>query len=86
VELHFHSPNTPSWRGAQLKHGDNFTFTLPVTTRCRIFLENLIVAQLIKKFSSSYATRRLLTVFTKSAILSCNESTETSPDLHILFL
>jgi hypothetical protein len=23
-----HSPNTPSWRGAQLKHRDNFTFTL----------------------------------------------------------
>jgi hypothetical protein len=29
VELHLHSPNTPSGRGAQLKHRDNFTFTLP---------------------------------------------------------
>jgi hypothetical protein len=30
VELYNHSPNTPSWRGAQLKkqHRDNFTFTL----------------------------------------------------------
>jgi hypothetical protein len=28
VELYLHSPNTPSWRGAQLKHKDNFTFTL----------------------------------------------------------
>jgi hypothetical protein len=27
VGLHLHSPNTPSWRGAQLKHRDNFTFT-----------------------------------------------------------
>jgi hypothetical protein len=28
VELHFHSPNTLSWRGTQLKkHRDNFTFT-----------------------------------------------------------
>jgi hypothetical protein len=27
VELCLHSPNTPSWRGAQLKHRDNFTFT-----------------------------------------------------------
>jgi hypothetical protein len=26
VELCLHSPNTPPWRGAQLKHGDNFTF------------------------------------------------------------
>jgi hypothetical protein len=28
VELHIHSPNTPSWRGAQLKHRDKFTFYL----------------------------------------------------------
>jgi hypothetical protein len=30
VELYTHSPNTPSWRGAQLrkKHRDNFTVTL----------------------------------------------------------
>jgi hypothetical protein len=26
VELYLHSPNTPSWRGAQLKYRDNFTF------------------------------------------------------------
>jgi hypothetical protein len=24
VELYLHSPNTPSWRGAHLKHGDAF--------------------------------------------------------------
>jgi hypothetical protein len=28
AELYLHSPNTPSWRGAQLKHRDDFTFTL----------------------------------------------------------
>jgi hypothetical protein len=28
VELYLHSPNTPSWRGAQLKHRDNFTSKL----------------------------------------------------------
>jgi hypothetical protein len=28
VELYLRSPNTPSWRGAQLKHRDSFTFTL----------------------------------------------------------
>jgi hypothetical protein len=27
LELYLHSPNTPSWRGAHLKHRDNFTFT-----------------------------------------------------------
>jgi tryptophan synthase alpha subunit len=30
VELYIHSPTTPSWRGAQLKHRDNFTFYLTV--------------------------------------------------------
>jgi hypothetical protein len=27
VELYLHSTNTPSWRVAQLKHRDDFTFT-----------------------------------------------------------
>jgi hypothetical protein len=31
VELYLHSPNTPSWRGAQLKHRGNFTFTFTLT-------------------------------------------------------
>jgi hypothetical protein len=31
VELYLHSPITPSWRGAQLKHRDNFTFTFTFT-------------------------------------------------------
>jgi hypothetical protein len=30
LELYLHSPSTPLWRGAQLKHRDNFTFTLQV--------------------------------------------------------
>jgi hypothetical protein len=29
VELYLHSPNTPSWHDAQLKHRDNFTFMFP---------------------------------------------------------
>jgi len=29
VELYLHYPSTSPWRGAQLKHRDNFTFTLP---------------------------------------------------------
>jgi hypothetical protein len=31
VELYLHSPNTPQWCGAQLKHRDNFTLPLPST-------------------------------------------------------
>jgi len=37
--IYLHSPNTPSWRGAQLKHKDNFTFTqhdMPVVFHGRI--------------------------------------------------
>jgi hypothetical protein len=30
VELYLHFPNTPSWRGDQLKHRDNFTFTFTI--------------------------------------------------------
>jgi hypothetical protein len=30
-KLHLHSPNTPSWRGPQLKHRDNFTFTFTLS-------------------------------------------------------
>jgi hypothetical protein len=26
VDLYLHSPNTPSWHGAQLQHRDNFYF------------------------------------------------------------
>jgi hypothetical protein len=32
VELYLHSPNTPSWRGTQLKHRDNFTFYMHIHT------------------------------------------------------
>jgi hypothetical protein len=28
VELYLHSPNMPSWHGAQLKHSDNFTLLI----------------------------------------------------------
>jgi hypothetical protein len=31
VELYLHSPNTPPWCGADLKHRDNFTFTFYLT-------------------------------------------------------
>jgi len=37
VKQYLHSPNTPSWRGAHLKHRDNFTFTF-YTNRYLSFL------------------------------------------------
>jgi len=34
MELYLHCPKTPSWRGAQLKRKDIFTFPLLVRTAC----------------------------------------------------
>jgi hypothetical protein len=39
VELYFHSPNTPSWCGAQLKHRDNFTADV-TTYGCSLIEKN----------------------------------------------
>jgi hypothetical protein len=47
VELYLNSPNTPSWRGAQGEHRDNFTFTVT-------FFNNNI---LVLKISRIYTTR-----------------------------
>jgi hypothetical protein len=32
MEIYIYSPNTPSWRGAQLKHRDNFYFNVMTKT------------------------------------------------------
>jgi hypothetical protein len=48
VELYLHSPNTPSRRGARLKHRYNFTFYLYTATWSRV-LQKVLVAQLVKK-------------------------------------
>jgi hypothetical protein len=45
VELYLHSPNTPSWRGAQLgEHRDNFFFflTLREEHRLRMFENRML--------------------------------------------
>jgi hypothetical protein len=50
MELYLHSSNTPSWRGAQLKHRDNFTFYLKfdnvIYTSIRIITPGTWVANL----------------------------------------
>jgi hypothetical protein len=38
MELYLHSPNTPSLRGAQLKHRDKFTFAFTFTFLLSSFL------------------------------------------------
>jgi hypothetical protein len=34
VDLYLHSSNMSSWHGAQLKHRDNFIFTMPWCAHC----------------------------------------------------
>jgi hypothetical protein len=46
VELYLHSPNTPPWRGAQLKYRDNFTFTFYLNDMFRRKLVNIKVTEL----------------------------------------
>jgi hypothetical protein len=40
-------PNTPSWRGAQLKHRDNFTFTFAFT---QVYLGKTSIFQVLHNF------------------------------------
>jgi hypothetical protein len=53
VELHLYSPNTPSWRGAQKKHRDNFTLPyLPLLLRLPFY-----DGQLLRKWQPKFAAR-----------------------------
>jgi hypothetical protein len=42
VELYLHSSNMPSWRGAQLKHRDNFTFTFNFVWQLMLYSYDLV--------------------------------------------
>jgi hypothetical protein len=43
VELYLHSPNTPSWCGAQLKHKNKFNFLPLYTLNAFLFLKYISV-------------------------------------------
>jgi hypothetical protein len=75
VELYFHSPNTPSWSGAQLKRRDNFTFhmyrnysnqvPIPEAVYITLNLGNCLCSQLsLFIMSTDELTSFLLLVFT----------------------
>jgi hypothetical protein len=49
VELYIHSPNTPSWRGSQLKHRDKFTFYLYFYHSMTICLFNYFIMSEVLK-------------------------------------
>jgi hypothetical protein len=51
VELYLHSPNMPSWRGAQLKHRDKFTFYLYLT--CTFLLLTALTVAILRQIVST---------------------------------
>jgi hypothetical protein len=69
VELYLHSPNTPSWHGAQLKHRKNFTFTFT----CRISSSSI---QRVDSFLP-HSSRRLFEV-RPQLLSSCEKVKSTS--------
>jgi hypothetical protein len=65
VELYLHSPNTPSWRGAQLKHRDNFLplrfYPNPLSS-CYLVKSGVNPRVSLRKHSSSFLTPLSLSV------------------------
>jgi hypothetical protein len=56
-----------------------------LTLRCRALIENLIVTQLLNKFSMYYKFRRLNTIL-KNSLCSYHEGDEPSPHNSTLFV
>jgi hypothetical protein len=54
VELYLHSPNTLLWRGAHLKHTDNFTFTIVLGESEDSTLEKWKEASVPRKFDIDF--------------------------------
>jgi hypothetical protein len=50
VELYLHSPNTPTWRGAQLRHRDRFLNSFMLLYKSVMFLFLLLVSISFKEF------------------------------------
>jgi len=54
VDLYLHSPSTPSWRGAQLKHRDDFTFTFTFTLPLKVWRKNFIPQGVVINFCGKF--------------------------------
>jgi hypothetical protein len=82
-------PNTPSWRGAQLKHRDNFTFTLrkhltkiyrlhTIQDHKQVHLTNFISAAVILDLSLAFIVQGQLTLLKTNCIPSRAYEQKTS--------
>jgi hypothetical protein len=58
MEIYLHSPNTPSWRGAQLKHRDNFSFIINITLFC-CWIHSAYTVIIITNHDRIYKSQRL---------------------------
>jgi hypothetical protein len=58
MALYLHYPNTPSWRGAQLKHRDNFAFNFYLSAYVNL------MSSLMKRLKSSCKELDTVTKYT----------------------
>jgi len=58
VDLYIHSPDTPSWRGAQLKRRGNFTFTFCLLHPFQ-FTTDILSSTLHEGVSKSFRTESI---------------------------
>jgi hypothetical protein len=81
VELYLHSPNKPSWRGAQLKYRDNFTFTftLPqaVGEGCMIWACSKVCLFLCVDYCKELLSTAISTKYYRQRILGSASSAAT---------
>jgi hypothetical protein len=78
VELYRHSPNTSSWRGAQLKHRGKFTFNFALS----YFYETWVRTAYHKK--NDYQFPEDTMVYPKVSGLSHNEINNDNNNKHSL--
>jgi hypothetical protein len=94
VELYLWSSSTHSWRGAQLKHRDNFTFTfkIPVfTIKYNIKYYDTMMFKNLILFTLAYMFLLLLTssgvpIFKASCVGMTHTHTYTHTHTHTEFL
>jgi hypothetical protein len=82
VELYLHSPNTPSWRGAQLGGAQGqlyLTFTYKLTPWNTVLLDKLTVTQLVKKFPAFYGPRRFIALVSPSLVPILSQMNQSTP-------
>jgi hypothetical protein len=70
LELYFHSSNTPSWRGAQLKKKHRTTLTLPLPLPLPLLEQIFYITLTFTVFSTSLLTYKNELLFKPNSVFS----------------